>query len=65
VTLTDKIKKLALIVNSLAEPGRSTPPFLQFDDEKMAVTFVSRPAREDVLLDVKETAIIEWYNRMS
>ncbi len=64
VSLREKAQKLPIVVNSLAEPGRQVPPFLTYDNEKMEVTFVQDPAREDVQIDVKETLIVEWYNRL-
>ena len=65
VTLKERAQKMALVQNSLAEPGRQVPPFLSFDADKMAVTFQQEPAREDVQLDVKETLIVEWYSRIA
>jgi small subunit ribosomal protein S4 len=65
VTLKERAQKLPIVVNSLAEPGRQVPPFLTYDGDKMAVTFVQDPAREDVQIDVKETMIVEWYSRIA
>lgn len=65
VQLKERAAKLALVQNSLAEPGRQVPPFLAYDADKVAVTFVQNPAREDVQLDVKETLIVEWYSRIA
>lgn len=65
VTLKEKAQKLALVQNSLAEPGRQVPPFLAYDADTVTITFVQDPAREDVQLDVKETMIVEWYSRIA
>lgn len=65
VTLKERAQKLAIVANSLAEPGRQVPAFLGFDNNAMAVTFLQDPAREDVQIDVKETLIVEWYSRIA
>lgn len=65
VTLKPAAQKMALVQNSLAEPGRQVPPFLSFDAEKIELQFVQDPAREDVQLDVKENYIVEWYSRIA
>lgn len=65
VTLKEKARGLALVQNSLAEPGRQAPAFLAFDSGKTEVTFVQPPAREDVQLDVQENLIVEWYSRLA
>lgn len=65
VTLKEHTQKLPLVVNSLAEPGRQVPAFLGYESEKMALTFLQDPAREDVQIDVKESLIVEWYSRIA
>lgn len=59
---SDRSKKLAKTNLELTE-GRSPQPWLQVDAEKMQVTVVALPARDDVQIPVEEQLIVEMCSR--
>lgn len=66
VKLRPKARALKLVTESLAllERKGGRKPFLSFNQDEMAVTYVSVPSRDDLNdIDVKEQMVIELYSR--
>lgn len=61
IAVREKSKSLEVIADSLA--SKSTYEWLQFNDEKKEVTFVSVPERIQIPEDIKEQFIVELYNK--
>lgn len=62
ITLDDTAKKMLTAV-ATSDQGLSMPPFLAIDRDKFAIGFTATPSRPDVLLDVEENLIVEFYSR--
>jgi small subunit ribosomal protein S4 len=62
ISLSPKAAKFEIIANAL-EGLVSRPEFVSFDDNKNAATFVRLPERQEILTDIKENLIVEYYNR--
>jgi len=62
LTLSEKAKKFEIVQNSL-EAVVTRPEFVSFDENKFEVTFIRLPERQEILSDIKENLIVEFYNR--
>ncbi|HKL61544.1 MAG TPA: 30S ribosomal protein S4 [Acholeplasma sp.] len=62
VTLRDKSKTLA-IVSSALEAIIIRKEFVSYDESTMVGTFVRYPERNEILPEIKEQLIVEFYNR--
>ncbi len=62
IALTDKAKKF-LIVQEALEAVVSRPEFIGFDDNKLEATYIRLPQRSEILSEIKENLIVEYYNR--
>ena len=62
ITLKDKDKDLKVVKESL-EKVLKRVEFVTFDEAKMTGTFVRLPERNELNADIKETLIVEFYNR--
>ena len=62
ITLKDKDKDLKVVKESL-EKVTNRVEFVTYDEGKMIGTYVRMPERNEVNPDIKETLIVEFYNR--
>lgn len=64
ISVREKAKKQARIVESLElAKTQGFPEWVSVDDKKMEGTFKSVPARIDILPDVQEQLVVEFYSR--
>lgn len=61
ITVNEKAKQ-ALRLRKLSQ-NRTTPVWLQFNEEKFEATVVSKPTRSDIDYDVTESAVVELYSK--
>ena len=62
ITLSDKAKKFQVVLDAL-ESQVVRPEYVSFDDTKFEVTYVRLPERGEILSEIKENLIVEFYNR--
>lgn len=62
ITLKDKDKDLKVVKESL-EKVTNRVEFVTYDEGKMIGTYVRMPERNELNPDIKETLIVEFYNR--
>lgn len=62
ISLKDASKNLTIVKESL-EKVISRPGYVEFDDTKVAGTFVRMPERNEFLPEVNEQLIVEFYKR--
>ncbi len=62
ITISDKAQKFLIVKDSL-EAVVARPEFVSFDDNKFEATYVRLPERQEILTDIKENLIVEFYNR--
>lgn len=65
ISVKEKSKKVPMIEATFPSPTLEVPSYLQRADDKMEVTFLAEPTREDVPLDLQENLIIEHYSRVA
>ena len=58
----EKIKENKLVKNTL-EKNPKTPPYLAFDKQKLTITYLRYPTREELRKDIDTDAIVSWYNK--
>ncbi|MBN2604572.1 MAG: 30S ribosomal protein S4 [Bacilli bacterium] len=61
-SLSEKAKKFDIVLNSL-EAVVIRPEYVSYDENKGQVTYVRYPERSEILSDIKENLIVEFYNR--
>jgi small subunit ribosomal protein S4 len=62
VTLSDKARKFDIVKDSL-EGQISRLEFVSFDENKFEAVYVRYPERQEILTEIKENLIVEYYNR--
>ena len=62
LTLSEKAKKFEIVKDSL-EAVVTRLEFLSFDENKFEFTYIRLPERQEILTDIKENLIVEFYNR--
>ena len=62
ISLKEKASKFEIVVNAL-EALVARVEFISFDENKNSFTFVRLPERQEILTDIKENLIVEYYNR--
>lgn len=62
ISLKEKSKKLVVVEEAL-ENTVSRVPFVSFDENTLSGTYVRLPERHEILPDIKENLIVEFYNR--
>jgi len=62
ITLSEKAKKFTIVLDAL-EAVMSRVEFVSFDENKFEVTYIRLPERQEILSDIKENLIVEYYNR--
>jgi len=60
--LSEKAAKFQIVKDAL-EAVVSRPEFVSFDENKGEVTYVRFPERQEILSEIKENLIVEYYNR--
>ena len=64
VSVRDKSKKLAVVVNALeSRKGQSTPEWLDLSVEKMTGRVLSIPTRQSISVPINEQLIVEFYSK--
>lgn len=63
IEIREKSKKLPIVLDGLAEFMREAPSFLDVDREGVKAHFVGLPTRQDVMLDVDVSLVVEFYSR--
>lgn len=61
-TLGEKARKFDIVKEAL-EAQVARVEFVSFDENKFEATFVRLPERQEILTDIKENLIVEFYNR--
>ena len=59
---SEKAAKFDIVKDSL-EANVARPDFVSYDENKAEATYVRYPERQEVLTDIKENLIVEYYNR--
>ena len=62
ITLSDKAQKFEIVLSSL-EAVVTRLEFVSFDENKFEVTYIRMPERQEILSEVKDNLIVEYYNR--
>ena len=62
IAVSDKAQKFQIVKDSL-ESKAMRPEFVSFDDNKFEATYVRLPERQEILSEIKENLIVEFYNR--
>ena len=62
VALKESSRKLQIVKDAL-EAVVTRVPFVSFDADTNTGTFVRLPERSEILPDIKENLIVEFYNR--
>ena len=62
ITLKEKAQKFAIVAEAL-ENTVSRAAFVSYDENTMSGTFVRYPERHEILPEIKENLIVEFYNR--
>ena len=60
--LSDKAQKFEIVKDAL-EAVVTRLEFVSFDENKFEVTYIRFPERQEILTDIKENLIVEYYNR--
>jgi small subunit ribosomal protein S4 len=61
-TLSENAKKFQIVLDAL-ESQVVRPEFVSLDENKFEVTYVRLPERSEILTEIKENLIVEYYNR--
>ncbi len=64
ITLRERSKKVAIILESVEAPSLARPQYITFDKNKLETTFTAIPSREDIPLEVQENFVVEFYSQM-
>lgn len=62
ISLSEKARKFEIVTSSL-ESLVARVEFVAFDENKVEATYVRLPERQEILTDIKENLIVEYYNR--
>lgn len=62
IKLSDKAAKFTIVQDSL-EATATRLDFVAYDENKGEVTFIRLPERQEILSDIKDNLIVEFYNR--
>ena len=62
ISLKESSKNLVIVKESL-ESLVARQAYIEFDENKMEAKYLRLPEREEVLTDIKENLIVEFYNR--
>ena len=62
ITLSEKASKFEIVKESL-ETSIAKVEFVSYDENKGEATYIRLPERQEILTDIKENLIVEFYNR--
>lgn len=62
ITLTEKARNFQIVKEAL-EATISRAPYLVYDEDTMTGTYTRLPMRDEILPDIKESLIVEFYSR--
>ena len=62
ITLSEKAKKFDIVLTSL-ESVVTRLEFVSFDENKFEATYIRMPERQEILSEIKDNLIVEYYNR--
>lgn len=62
ITLSEKARKFEVVTSAL-EAVVARSEFVSFDENKFEATYIRLPERQEILTDIKENLIVEYYNR--
>ncbi|NLC95424.1 MAG: 30S ribosomal protein S4, partial [Bacilli bacterium] len=62
ITLTEKARNFQIVKEAL-EATISRAPYLAYDEDTMTGTYTRLPMRDEILPDIKESLIVEFYSR--
>ena len=62
IGLSEKARSFTIVKDAL-EAVVTRPEFVSFDENKVESTYVRFPERQEILTDIKENLIVEFYNR--
>jgi small subunit ribosomal protein S4 len=62
ITLKESSRNLQIVLQAL-EGQYATSDYVSFDKDSMTGTFVRYPQRNEILQDINEQLIVEFYNR--
>jgi len=62
ITISEKAQKFQIVKDAL-EAVVVRPEYVSFDDNKFEITYVRLPERGEILSEIKENLIVEFYNR--
>ncbi len=62
ITLSEKAQKFDIVLDSL-ESVVTRLEFVSFDENKFEVTYIRMPERQEILSEIKDNLIVEYYNR--
>ena len=62
ITLSEKASKFEIVKESL-ETSIAKVEFVSYDENKGEATYIRLPERQEILSDIKENLIVEYYNR--
>lgn len=63
VTLKEKTRNNIVVMHNLDTLGRQTPAWIERDADRMSITLVGLPEREQIDVQVRESLIIELYSK--
>ena len=62
ISIKESSKGLAIIAEAL-EAQVARQPYVEYNEDKMEAKYLRLPEREEILPDIKENLIVEFYNR--
>lgn len=62
ITLSEKAQKFQIVKDAL-EAVVVRPEYVSFDENKFEITYIRLPERGEILSEIKENLIVEFYNR--
>jgi small subunit ribosomal protein S4 len=51
------------LVKGNLERNAKVPPYLAFDRQKLTITYLRYPTREELNKNIDDSLIMSWYNR--
>ena len=65
IKLRSSLSKVPGLRDEIDHPTFLMPNYLVVDKEKLEIQVIRRPERDEVLLEIKEDLIIEFYSRVA
>lgn len=61
ITLTERARKIPVVVEALAEPALSRPEWLAFDEASLSAQVMRTPSADEVPFPVEVQQVVEYY----